>query len=175
MNNSLFDVGLCNQLVGEWLQVAWFVHFRNLYESPLAWLRWLAFQIDHNILLFSQTPEIIVLLESVEEILSAGGVRHVLHSHVDLLRDDPSADTLVDDHAHCVFGHVVHSASLAVVEFMRQTLLERAITLDVDNIASSVDFEKGGQLLHTVVSEAPGEEVTRTTSITLWISHVSIY
>ena len=57
----------------------------------------------------------LVGVNSVQEILSALTVLHVLNAHVHPLGQDLSAHALVDNHSHCSLGHVEHTSSLAMV------------------------------------------------------------
>lgn len=71
----------------------------------------------------------LVFLDSLEEVLSALGVLDMLNADVDALGDDSAAHSLVDDHTESVGGHVVHTASLAMVHFVWHTLLDCTIAL----------------------------------------------
>lgn len=95
----------------------------------------------------------------------------VLNADVDLLRNDPGADALVDDDADGVLRHVVHSTSFTVVKFVWHTLVEGAIALDVNDVTAFVDFKEGGQLLRTMLTEFAAEQVSSTSTNTVWVDH----
>merc|ERR1739845_274219 len=96
-------------------------------------------------------PDLLVLVDSVDEAQSALGVLDVLDSEVDSLGQDIASHSLVD---------VVDSASLTVVDLVWHTLLDGTVALDVNDVASSVDVHVGGEAWHTLVSECLGEHVT---------------
>merc|ERR1719474_554985 len=57
----------------------------------------------------------LVGVNSVQEILSALAVLHMLHAKVNPLGQDLSAHALVDHHSHCALGHVENTSSLAMI------------------------------------------------------------
>lgn len=83
--------------------------------------RGLSLQVDVDALLLSLALLDGVLLDTVQELLTGAGVRHVLDADVDALLDVAVADTLVDDDADGGLGHVVDHTSLAVVVLVGHT------------------------------------------------------
>lgn len=59
----------------------------------------LSLQLNANVRLLGLLPESLVLLDALEEVVSALGVAHVLDAYVDPLSDDASANPLVHDHS----------------------------------------------------------------------------
>ena len=66
----------------------------------------------------------LVGVNSIEEILPALAVLGVLHSDVDPLGQDLSANSLVDNNSEGSLGHVEHTASLPVESLEWHSLLE---------------------------------------------------
>ena len=153
------------------MKVDGLVYWGNTHKSAFSGLNSLTFQVENFALLLGGKFKLVVLLQTVKEILTAGRMRHVLNSDVDFLGDDPGADTLVHDDTDGVLGHVVDSTSFTVVELVGHTLVERTVALNVDNISTLVHFEEGGQFLHAMVAKFAGEKVASTTAITLGIGH----
>lgn len=91
----------------------------------------LSLQLDDFAGGFSFLQQPFVLLHTLKEVLSALGVLDVLNTDVDAFGDDPSADSLVDNHTKSVSCDVVHTASLAVVHFVRHTLLYCTVALQI--------------------------------------------
>jgi len=117
-------------------------------------------------------PDLLVLVDSVDEAQSALGVLDVLDSKVDSLWQDIASHSLVDDHTDGVLGDVVDSTSLTVVDLVWHALLDGTVALDVNDVASSVDVHVGGKAWHTLVSEGLGEHVTGTPSLTMSVRHL---
>ena len=67
-------------------------------------------------------------MHSVQEVLPALAVLHVLDTHADPLGQDLATNALVDDDADGTLGDVEHTPSLAVVSLVGHTLLEGTAT-----------------------------------------------
>lgn len=68
-------------------------------------------------------------LDALEEVLSRAGVADVLDSDVDALLHVAVADLLLENDADSRLGDVVDNASLAVVDLVGHTLLDRTCTI----------------------------------------------
>lgn len=164
---------LCNQLVRQRLEGDRLILGRNLNESSVAGLESLSLQVKLDALLLGPALELVIVVQTIKEILTTGRVRDVLNANVDLLRDDTSADTLVDDNSDGVLGHIVDATSLTVVKLVRHTLVERTVALDVDDVTALVHLKEGGQFLCSMVTELAREKVSSTTSVTVGVDHDS--
>ena len=131
----------------------------------------LTFEVDFDILLLGLTSKLIVALETIQKVLSAGRMRHMFNAKIDLLGDDASTNALVYNNTDSMFGHIEHTTSLAVIELVRHTFMKGTIAFDVHNIAAFVDFEKSRQLFGAMVLEAFREEITRAASNTFRVCH----
>ena len=102
------------------------ISHRNTYYTayrwqPLAWSTLLSGGL--GLLLLH-----LVGVHSVQEVLPALAVLHVLDTHADPLGQDLATHTLVDDDADGALGNVEHTPSLAVVSLVGHTLLEGTAT-----------------------------------------------
>ena len=104
---------------------------------------------------------------------AAGGHAGVLHTDVDALRDDAASDALVDDDADSVLGHVPHLAGLAVVELVGHTSVDGAVSDHVNIVAHLVRNEVLAQGRGSVLSERLAEEMSRASSETEVVGHLS--
>lgn len=127
----------------------------------------MSLQLNANVLLLPFLPEPLIFLDTLKEVISALGMAQVLDAHVDPLGDDASAHSLVHDHTQSVRRHVEYTASLAVIDLVRHTLLHGAVSLDVHDVADLVRLHVCGQRNGAMLAELAGEQVPRTTSITL--------
>lgn len=137
----------------------------------LGWLSRLPLQLDTNILLFRFLPESLVLLHTLDEVIPALGVAHVLDAYVDPLRNDTSTHSFVDDHSKSVCRYVEHTTSLAVIHLVRHSLLHCAVPFDVNDVANFVRLHVRGQGDSAMFAELAREQVPRPTSVTLGIGH----
>lgn len=97
----------------------------------------------------------------------------MLDANIDTLGDDTMTHTLVDDDTNGVSSDVEHATCFAVIESMGHTFLNSTISFDVDDVTTFVYFHVDRQRNATILLEIAGEQVTRTTTITLWIGHSS--
>merc|ERR1712062_797011 len=95
--------------------------------------------------------QLFICLHTIQEILTAGAVFDLFNTHRHTFGKDAASNTLVDDDTDSVLRNVEYSASLTVVGLMRHTLLESAISLNVDNIAMLVDLQVCRQMLHALL------------------------
>jgi len=63
-------------------------------------------------------------LDAGEEIVTASGLAHVLHTDVDSLSDDALLDCLLDLHTDGSSGNIPHDSGSAMVELVGHTLLD---------------------------------------------------
>lgn len=85
----------------------------------------------------------LVLLHTVQELLAALGVFHMLYPDMNPLRDDPIPDELVDLDTDRVRGHIPHTPGLSVVELVRHTLVHGTVRGDVHDLPDLVHMEEG--------------------------------
>ena len=141
----------------------------------------------------------LVGVHPVQEVLPALAVLHVLDAHADPLGQDLAADALVDDNTNGALGDVEDTSSLAMVSLVGHTLLEsttswtnilvnqklknfwvpqkdiyRSVqmpTLDINNVSDLVHLKIGGEVLHSRLLEATREHVSRSATVSSWVSH----
>lgn len=131
----------------------------------------LSLQLNANILLLRLLPEPLVLFDALKEVIPALGMAQMFDTHVDPLGDDASAHPLVHDHSQGVRRHVEHTTGLAVIDFVRHTLLHRTVSLDVHDIADLIRLHVRGQGDGSMLAELAGEQVPGATSVTLRVGH----
>ena len=85
--------------------------------QPLAWGALLSSGLGLSLLH-------LVGMHSVQEVLPALAVLHVLHTHTDPLGQDLATNTLVDNNTDGTLGNVENTSGLAVVGLVGHTLLE---------------------------------------------------
>lgn len=100
--------------------------------------------------------------DSVQELLATSRVLNVLDSQVDSLLNVSVSNDLVDDDTDRRLGNVVNDTGLTVVVFVRHTLLDGTVGLDVNNVTDLVDLHVGRQSDGTMLLEVTLESVTRT-------------
>lgn len=66
---------------------------------------------------------------------------------------------------------VEHASRLAVIEFVRHTFLDSAVTLNIDDVASLVHLHIGRERDDTSLAERPREEVASAASIAFCVRH----
>lgn len=162
---------LGNQLIGKWVESERLVLLGHSDEMSLTRLGRLSLEIDDDTLLLGVLLQLVVFLQTIQKVLATGRVLDVLNADVDLLGDHAGAHTFVDDDADGMFGDIVHPTSLTVVKLEGHTFVESTISLDVDDIATLVDFQESRQLLHTMVAKFTRKEVASATTNTFWVDH----
>merc|ERR1712224_975312 len=96
-------------------------------------LHWISLTVDFHTRLLSCSLLYFILLHPSQEIISAFRMPQMLDTDVDLLRDDPIAQLLVDHNSHCSPRHVEHSPRLPVVVLVRHSLLHCSVTFYIDD------------------------------------------
>merc|ERR550517_2242730 len=115
----------------------------------------------------------LVGVNSVEEILPALAVLGVLHSDVDPLGQDLSADPLDDHDADGSLGDVEDTSSFAVESLVWHSLLESSAAFNIHDISDLVGLQVGGQMLNSTLLVASGEHVSGATAVSLGVSHLA--
>ncbi len=113
----------------------------------------------------------VVLSDSVQEFLSAGGKSEMLDSDVESLGDDSVSDLLVDDDAQSSGVDVENCTGSAVVVLVWHTFVDGTIADDIDNIS---DFVGGEIFRHSdgsVASESFLEFVSGSSLVSVAVSH----
>merc|ERR1712139_664503 len=113
--------------------VDWVVWDRSLgdHETSL-WHLWLTLADNLDAILLGLDLGGIVLLDTVEELLTTAGGGDVLDTNVNTLGHDAATNLLVHDNTDGVWGDVEDNASATVVELVWHTLLDGRVGLDVD-------------------------------------------
>lgn len=74
-----------------------------------------------------------------------------------------------------MLGDVEDTASLAMIDLVWHALVEGAIALDGDDVATLVGAVEGGERLNTLGAIAAREQIASAAAITLRISHVCVF
>ena len=98
----------------------------------------------------------------------------MLDADMDAFRDDSRVDALVHDDTNGLAGHVEHSSGLAVVEFVRHTTMNSAISDDINVVSFLVIDEVFAETGHSMLSEWFGEQISRSCSETEAVWHLSL-
>lgn len=138
-------------------------------DSGSSWVGRLSLQGNLGTVLLGLSLQSSVLLDSVQELLTTLRVLDVLNSQVDLLLDISVANNLVDKNTDGGLGDVVNDTSLTVVVLVGHTLLDRTVSLDVNDVTNLVDSQVSGQRNCSVLLEVTLEHVTSTRSVTTTI------
>ena len=83
------------------------------------------------------SSELIVSLNTVQEIFSASGFASMLDSDVNSLLDDSVADNLVNLNTNSSLGNVPDNTSLAMVKLVRHTLVDGTVGFNVNIFSNS--------------------------------------
>ncbi len=116
---------------------------------------------------------LIVSADASLESLTAGRHADVLNADVDALGDNADTNALVHDDTDGVLGHVEDSAGLAVVELVGHTSLDGTIGNNINVVTLLVVHEVLAQWRNTVLSECFAEEISRASSKTETVGHLS--
>lgn len=108
-----------------------------------------------------------VLLDSVQEFLTTFRVLDVLNSDAESLLHVSVSDNLVDNDTNSRLGHVVNNTGLTLVVFVRHTLVDRTIGLDVNNVSYLVDLQVSRKWDSSMFLEITLKHVTSTRSVTM--------
>lgn len=138
---------------------------REAESVSFSWLGWLSLELNVLTLGLGLTLQSSVLLDSVQEFLTALRVLDVLNTEVDTLLEVSVTNNLVDDDTNRGLGNVIDDTSSTLVPLVWHTLLDSTVTLDIDNVADLIGLHVGGQWNDTILSEVPLEHVTSTRSV----------
>lgn len=131
-----------------------------------------ALQVDPLALSLGLLQDLLVLLDTAQEVLTALGVADVLNTDVDALGDDAVLDALVHDHSQGMGGHVEDAASLSVVRLVGHALLDGTVSLNVHDVSDLVDLHVGGQRDHSTLPELAREHVSGSATVSLGVRHL---
>lgn len=117
-----------------------------------------------------------ILLDSPQEIVAASRVSHMFDTHMQSFLDVSVTNHLLQRNTDSALRDVEHNASLAVVKFVRQSLLLSRVSHDIDNVSDFVDFELDishirrtryvcAQFDHTLLAELASKQLARTRSV----------
>lgn len=122
-------------------------------------------------LLVRLSLELVVCLDSLEELISAAGLSEVFRADVESLLNLSVSDDLVDNDANSSGVHVEDLGSAAVVDLVRHALVNGSIDLNIDVLAALEGGQVVGHLDGTVLAEGLGEFRTSSGSVSLRIGH----
>jgi len=157
---------LRDELVLDWFEDDWLVEL-GADEMTQPRLSRLSLAVNNLSLRLRGLLELLVQLDSVEELLSAARVLDVLDTDVDPLRKNSLFDSLVDDDAEGVLRHIVDNTGPAVIHLVWHTFLHCTITTYVDYVSLLVRLHVRRQRDDTSRAELAREQVTRTAPISL--------
>ena len=86
--------------------------------------------------------------------------------------DETTTDALVDDESEGSGRDVVNDSSATVVELVRHTLMDRTVSLDINEITDLVGDHVSGQLGGSMFAELASEHVTSASAITMRMRHL---
>lgn len=138
---------------------------RETESVSFSWLSWLSLELNVLTLSLGLTLQSGILLDSVQEFLTALRVLDVLNTEVNTLFEVSVTDNLVDDDTNRRLGNVIDNTSSTLVPLVRHTLLDSTVTLDIDDVADLVSLHVSGQWNDTILLEVPLEHVTSTRSV----------
>jgi hypothetical protein len=121
---------------------------------------------------FSLAALNIVITTTGKESITRGGLLQVLNADVDLLLDDASVDTLVEQNTDGTGSHVPDDTSLSVVVLVGHTLVNLTAGLNINNISNTEGTQIGGEVGGAVLTEGDGESVTSACAITVRVRHL---
>ena len=95
-------------------------------------------------------------------------------SHVNTLWDNPCVNALVYNDSDCLTCDVENSSSLSVIEFVGHTSMNCTVCDNVDVVSLLVVDEVSAESWHTMLSEWLGEQISRSSSETETVRHLSL-
>jgi len=114
---------LSDELVGNWADELWF-NSKRFDEVSLTRLCGHTLKLNLYSASLGFLSLSLVFVDTLDEGGSRLGVLHVLNADVDALGDDAALDTLVDNDANGMLGHVEDTSGLSMVDFVWHTLLD---------------------------------------------------
>lgn len=115
----------------------------------------------------------VVLAHALLEGLAALRLADVLNAHVDALGTDAATNSFVHDDAARVLGDIENFTSLSLVVLVGHTLLNGAVSHDVNEVTHSVVGQEAGQGgVLAVLAVGAGEQVTGASAISKSVRHL---
>ena len=115
---------------------------------------------------------VLVLLDALQEVLTALGLLHMLDANVDSLLHDTVSDLLVDFHTNGTGGNTPDDAGSTVVELVGHTLLDGGVGNNINVVSNLEGGHVGLERGHTMLAEGAREEVSGVASVTVGARHV---
>ena len=106
--------------------------------------------------------QLIILHLPQAKFLRASRRLHVLHSHMNSFLNNSVPDLFVDLDTDGALCDIPYLTCATMVKFMRHTLVDGAVHLDIHIITDFVRPQVGSQSNVTLLPERPGEEVSGT-------------
>ena len=113
----------------------------------------------------------VVLLHTVQVLLSALGRQDMLDLHVDSLLDDAVSHLLVHLHTHSGLGDIKNDSSASVVTLEGHTLVNSSVGHNIDVVTYVIAAHVRRERNHSVVAESSLEHVTSTGTISVSVRH----
>jgi len=129
---------------------------------------------ERQTLAAAHTTDVIVMFNPLLVVFITTGRVDVLNANIDLLLDDTSSYSLVDQNTKGMIGYIVYSASLSMVGLVWHTFLECTITLYINEVLLLITCQVGLQMLYTILLETTGKHVPGSTTNSLRISHLDL-
>ena len=115
---------------------------------------------------------VLVLLDALQEVLTALRLLHMLDANVDSLLHDAVSDLLVDLHTDGSGGHTPDNTGSTVVELVGHALLDGGVGNNIDVVSNLVGGHVGLERRHTMLAEGAREEISGVASVTVGARHV---
>ena len=141
-------------------------------NARFSWLLVHSLGVELDSLCLSLSLLGIILSHSSLEGFSALALSDVLDSDVDSLRNDSASVLFVDDQPNSMLSHIENSSCFSMVEFVGHTLVDGAVSNDINVISLLVGCHDLGKMDWTVVSESLAEEVASSSSISVAVRHL---
>jgi len=138
----------------------------QLQETTFAGLFRSSFQLEFGVLFSCFLLELCVSFHSIQEILSALGVADMLDANVDSLLHNSVANKFVQFNSNGSGCDVPHNTSLAMVEFVGHSLVDRTNSNNVNNISAMVRFKESLCGESSMFAKGAGKHVAGASAIT---------
>ena len=139
-----------------------------------ALLNWNALDVDALSSFLGSSFLSIIIADTSFEGFSALTEADVFDSHVNTLWDNPCVNALVYNDSDCLACDVENPASLSVIEFVGHTSMNCTVCDNVYVVSLLVVDQVFAESWHTMLSEWLGEQISRSSSETETVRHLSL-
>ena len=98
---------------------------------------------------------------------------HVLDADIDPFFHNTPINELVDNNTNGSLGDVEHDASTSLVEFVRHTLVNGSVNLNVDIVSNLVQLHVTVEWNYPVLPESFAEKVSGSCTVTMGVGHLA--